>query len=289
MNYSKKTIDTLKILQKGEIEASLIYKNLSKRSIDMNREVLTQISTDELSHYYTYKHYTNIEVKPNLFRINFFIFISYIFGITFTMKFLENVEKQNRDYSYLIDEIKEMEEILNKEKLHEQQLISMINEERLNYMSSIVLGLNDALVELTGALAGFTLSIQNSNTIALLGLITGISAALSMASSEYLSSKSETQDTKDSLISATYTGIAYLVTVFLLITPYFIFSNYLIALLSTIIIGIVIIAIFNLYMSVCNEDNFKHRFLEMAIISLTVTVISFIIGFLVKTYLGLDI
>ena len=52
-------------------------------------------------------------------------------------------------------------------------------------------GLNDALVELTGALAGLTFAFKDSRTIALAGLITGISASFSMAASDYLSNKAD--------------------------------------------------------------------------------------------------
>ena len=51
---------------------------------------------------------------------------------------------------------------------------------RLEYMGSVVLGLNDALVEFTGALAGFTLALSDSRLTALTGSITGIAAALSI-------------------------------------------------------------------------------------------------------------
>ena len=51
----------------------------------------------------------------------------------------------------------------------------------------------------------------------------GISAALSMASSEYLSSKAEKSE--NGLKSSIYTGITYLLTVALLIAPYLIFRN----------------------------------------------------------------
>ena len=67
----------------------------------------------------------------------------------------------------------------------------MIREKQLDYVGSIVLGLNDALVELTGALAGLTLALQNTRLIAIAGLITAIAASFSMAASEYLSNKSD--------------------------------------------------------------------------------------------------
>ena len=84
----------------------------------------------------------------------------------------------------------------------------MLDEERLQYVGSVVLGMNDALVELTGSLAGFTFAMQNTRLIALAGLIIGISATFSMASSEFLSVKSEGRT--DALKSCLYTGIAYL-------------------------------------------------------------------------------
>ena len=105
-----------------------------------------------------------------------------------------------------------------KEEEHEKALISILDEDRLKYIGSMVLGLNDALVELTGSLAGFTFAMQNTKLIALSGLIIGISATFSMASSEFLSARSEGR--KDAFKSCLYTGIAYIITVILLILPY---------------------------------------------------------------------
>lgn len=94
---------------------------------------------------------------------------------------------------------------------------------RLSYMSSVVLGLNDALVEFTGALAGFTLALNEPRLVALTGSITGVAAALSMAASEYLSTKSDATGEKHPLRAALCTGTAYLVTVAILIIPYLLF------------------------------------------------------------------
>jgi len=165
----------------------------------------------------------------------------------------------------------------------------MLEEERLQYIGSMVLGLNDALVELTGTLAGLSLALRNTRIIALSGLITGISATLSMASSEFLSAKSEGQ--KDALKSSVYTGIAYLVTVALLIMPYMLFppEKYMHALFSMLIVVVLIIAAFNYYIAVAKNLSFKQRFVEMACISLTVAVLSFLVGLVVKNVLGVDI
>lgn len=88
----------------------------------------------------------------------------------------------------------------------------------------MVLGLNDALVELTGVLAGLTLALQNTRLVAMTGFITGIAASLSMSASEYLSAKSE-EGPQDPLKASIYTGSAYVLTVLFLIFPYLLFTN----------------------------------------------------------------
>ncbi|HOK42587.1 MAG TPA: VIT1/CCC1 transporter family protein [Thermoclostridium caenicola] len=152
----------------------------------------------------------------------------------------------------------------------------------------MVLGLNDALVELTGTLAGLTFALKNTRLIALSGLITGIAASLSMAASEYLSTRTE-QDSGRALKSSLYTGVTYIFTVAILVLPYLFLSNYVLSLVVTIIAAIIIILAFNFYISVAKDLPLKERFFEMAGISLGVAIISFGIGYLVRIFLGVDI
>lgn len=197
-------------------------------------------------------------------------------------------EKAQKAYAELIDLIPEARQILTDEEKHEDELLEMLDEESLNYAGSVVLGLNDALVELTGALAGLTFAFQNTQVIALAGLITGISAAFSMAASEYLSSKSEGGE-KSPVKSAVYTGIAYIITVAILILPYLIAKNYLVSLAWTIANAILVIAIFNFYISVARGFDFKKRFFEMSLISLGVALFSFVIGNIVRRVFGINV
>ncbi len=180
-----------------------------------------------------------------------------------------------------------LKKITRDEEQHELDLIDMMNEERLEYMGSVVLGLNDALVELTGALAGFTFALQNSRIIGVLGLITGIAASLSMGASEYLSAKHEQQ--KNAKRSAGYTAIAHIITVLFLILSFILIADPFVSLILTVFIAIAIIAMFNYYVSVAKDFSFKKRFIEMAGISLGVTGASFLIKILVKTTLGVGI
>ena len=198
-------------------------------------------------------------------------------------------ENAQSEYDLLAKEVEESVIVKQQEEEHEKALIEMLDEERLKYVGSMVLGLNDALVELTGSLAGFTFAMQNTKLIALSGLIIGISATFSMASSEFLSARSEGR--KDAFKSCLYTGIAYLITVVLLITPYLLLNNsqYLIALGAMIGVVLLIILVFTYYTSVAQDKPFKSRFLEMAIISVTVAVISFFVGVAAKALFGIDL
>ncbi|HPJ92908.1 MAG TPA: VIT1/CCC1 transporter family protein [Deltaproteobacteria bacterium] len=282
--------EKLLVFQKNEITEYHIYTRLAQRiTSEENSRVLKKIAHEELQHYRVWNSYTGQDVRPDRVKIWFYYLISMVFGFTFGIKLMERGEDTAQDsYHQLTGVIEEAEDIIREESEHEEALIQLLDEERLRYTGSMVLGLNDALVELTGALAGFTLALQDTKLIALTGSITGIAAALSMAASEYLSTKAEETD-KNPLKASTYTGIAYIMTVLVLIMPYLILSNYYICLGLTLSAAVLIIAFFNYYISVAKDLPFTSRFVEMAGLSLSVAGISFLIGFLLRTILGVDI
>lgn len=279
-------------VQRDEVESLRIYTRLAKKQKSKkNKQILEQIAKDEAGHYEMLQKITNTQVKPRLWRVALYVWISRILGLTFGLKLMELGEAGAQEsYKILEKDFPEVRKILEDEEKHEHDLIDMLSEAKLSYMGSVVLGLNDALVELTWALAGFTFAIQNSRTIALIGMITGISASFSMAASEFLSQRQEDgADLKEALTSSAYTGVAYIATVIFLITPYMLIENPFHALATTLLIALCIIAAFNFYISVAKDYIFKKRFAEMAAISLGVAIISFGIGWFVKTFLGLDV
>jgi VIT1/CCC1 family predicted Fe2+/Mn2+ transporter len=164
----------------------------------------------------------------------------------------------------------------------------MLDKERPRYAGSIGLGLNDALVEPTGELAGLTLALQNARLAAPASSITGIAAALSMAASTYLSTKHD-QTARNPLEALIYTGVTYIATVVVLILPYLILSNYYLSLACTLIEAVLIIAAFNYYVAVARSEPFRSRFLEMAGLSLSIAGFSFLVGLLMRTLFGVDI
>lgn len=290
MDISNQTRQLLITYQKNEITEHHIYCKLARhtKSLD-NRKVLEDIAADELRHYNEWKSFTQEEVKPDRLKILWYCFIERIFGLTFSVKLMERGEGDAQiTYGRLAAEIPQAKDIAEDENQHEDALLQMLNEERLRYTGSMILGLNDALVELTGALAGFIFALQNTKLVALTGSITGFAAALSMAASEYLSTKSE-ETNKNPLKASVYTGTAYIFTVILLILPYLLLDNHFLCLGCTLLSAIFIIAIFNFYISVAKDQCFRTRFLEMAGLSLGVALLSFAVGFVLREFIGIDV
>jgi VIT1/CCC1 family predicted Fe2+/Mn2+ transporter len=290
MDISKEIREKLLVYQRNEITEHHIYVRLARTvKSPENRRILQEIADDELRHYRDWRAYTQQDVEPDRLEIWKYFLISRVLGFTFGIKLMERGEESaQKDYEQLQGVIQEAEAIAREEGEHEDALIELLDEERLRYTGSMVLGLNDALVELTGALAGLTLALQNTKLIALTGSITGIAAALSMAASEYLSTKSE-EDDKDPVRAAIYTGSAYLVTVLILILPYLVLENFYVCLGCTLAAAVSIIAFFTYYISVAKDVPFKRRFLEMSGLSLGVAALSFFIGFIVRSFWGVDI
>lgn len=288
---SEKALSIIRKMQQSELTESVIYEKIAAFAKgEENKQTLLRLAREEKAHYEIWKKYTGETMKPERGKVFWYGLIARVLGFTFAVKLMENGEEgAQEEYELLAQEVAESVHIRQQEEEHEAALLEMLDEERLQYVGSMVLGLNDALVELTGSLAGFAFALQNTRLIALSGLIVGISATFSMASSEFLAARSEGRT--DALKSCAYTGTAYLVTVVLLILPYLLFgtTQYIPALICMLLTVILIIAGFTYYTSVAQGQAFKSRFLEMALISIGVAVISFVVGILAKKFLGVDL
>jgi VIT1/CCC1 family predicted Fe2+/Mn2+ transporter len=289
MDLSPEIYQELINAQKNEITEYHVYHNIAKTIKDPeNRRIIEEIGDDEKRHYEIWKGYTGKKVQPKRFLIWLYTTISRLFGFTFGFKLMElGEEKAQVNYEKIADAIPEARDVIHDENSHEDKLLEMLDEEALMYAGSVVLGLNDALVELTGALAGLTLAFRDVRAIALSGLVTGIAASLSMGASEFLSTSSEDTE-KNPVRAAIYTGIAYIITVALLILPYLLLNNKFIALGIALATSVIIIAAFNFYTSVARSEPFGKSFFRMAGISLGVATLSFFIGSLLNNWLGVD-
>lgn len=290
MRLSAEMKETVRKAQIDEETGSIIYGYLSGRQKDeKNRRVFSQMASDEKAHEAVWRGITGEQVKPRGIHILALKMLTAVLGFTFVVKMMQKDERVGQQrYEQMKRELPQAAKMMEDERSHEKVLYGMLDEERLHYVGAMVLGLNDALVELTGAIAGVTFALANTRLVAMTGIITGISATLSMAASNYLAERA--QGNAGALKSSAYTGAAYLITVALLVLPYLLFPPrmYAAAFAVMIVTVLLIILFFNYYISVAKEEPFFRRFLEMALISLSVAVISFVIGILAKNLLGIE-
>ena len=285
--------ELMKLVKKAQIDeeqGAILYAFMAKREKNEdNKKLLEKMSQDEKIHAEVWKSITKKNLKPNKFSILWFKILTVVMGFTFVVKTMQKKESLAQyGYEQMQNELPEAAKMLEDERRHEKELYNMLDEERLHYIGAMVLGLNDALVELTGAIAGVTFALANARLVALTGIITGVSATFSMAASNYLAERAD--NNPKALKSSIYTGVAYLITVVLLVLPYLLVPTNMYALAFAIMLATVILIImfFNFYISVAKEEPFLKNFATMAIISLSVAVISYIIGVLAKNLLGID-
>ncbi len=276
--------------QKTEITEHFIYDRLSKTVKGThNQEVLKRISGEELKHHNLCNYYTCLDVKPNRFKIWVYYIIAKIFGVTFGLKLMERSEERaHAAYQELARSIPEVENVVLDEERHGRELIDLIDDERLEYSNDIVRGLTVGLVEITGALAGFTFALQNRGVILATGIIIGVTLSLSLVGTEYVATKTSTS-IKNPLKSAIYAGLANIAVVVFLLLPYLIFANIYLSLGLMILNAIIVVFIFTYYMSVARDTSIIRLFLEMAAVSLGIAALAFGIGILARALFGIHI
>ncbi len=277
-------------MQRGEITEHFIYEKLAESVKDPhNRDVLRQIAKDELGHHDLWQQHTGEKPRPSRLKIWLYYLISRVFGITFGIKLMEEGEERAQAaYAEIAHFVPEASDIALDEHRHEQELVRLIDEERLRYAADVVRGLNVAIVELTGTLAGLTLALPDSGLIVLAGLITGTAMVLSVASTEYLGAKSGSGG-RSPFKAVLYGGLANIITFIFLLFPYFIFDNVYMSLGVMVGNAIIVVFLFSFYISVAREISFRRRFTEMALASLGVAALAFLIGYLARTFLHLHV
>ena len=156
-------------------------------------------------------------------------------------------------------------------------------EKEFNSKSAIILGMHDALVSLTGLIAGLCFVFADTDIIVISCIVSSITASLSMGAANYLAVKAVNKN--NSIHAALYTAAAYMATCVLLILPFFLFYNRALALLSVFFMVILIIYLFNFIFF--RKNQFYRHFYEMLAICFTVSIIAFAIGQSAKYFLGI--
>lgn len=275
---------TLKEFAQDEVLAYHLYNMISlEQTKDTHIGILTNIALQEKKHLGMLNELLEEKVDINSYskaKYLYYKIILKLFGVIFTLRLFEKRErKSHQKYAKYVNEFPIIEEIVAEEKKHEDKLDDILKDKKLLYASSIILGLNDALIEMSGAIAGFTFALAASKEIAIVSLIMGVAASLSMAASEYLSAKAD--DHAHPVRSAGYNFITYIVVVALLILPY-VFLDKFIALGVMISLVLLIIFVFNVYLSIAKKQSLLKNFLTMTVIAIGVASISFLIGLLIN-------
>lgn len=289
MNFTKEQIDAIVLRQQFEITEYHVYLQLANKAKDNEtKQKLQEIALCEKKHYDILKEFSGKEVSAKKEMIRLYTIMARVCGLHFTLHFMERGEEQAQEsYQQLLTIDPVFKQIQEEEEEHEHQLISMIDSNVMKYVGSFVLGLNDAIVEVTGTVAGLTMALGDTRLIGMVGLIGGIAAAMSMAGSEYLSTKEEGGENPRQ--ASLVTGIAYVSTVGLLIWPFFVMTSHFTALIVTLVCSVIVIALFNFYIAIAKNISFMSRFVEMTGISLGVAGVSFLIGEGISRALGISI
>lgn len=276
------------LYMQNELTEHVIYHQLALRERnEENRAVLERLSAQEKGHYEFWQSLApQVKIRPRPIAIFGFALMRTAFGVTFTTKFLEAHEqgavKTYEDVLAVIppEHKARLLQIIEDEKSHERSLLGQIKEKRVAYLSFIVLGLADAIVEITGVHAGF-LGVTGSTLIAgISGIIVGFAAAISMGSAAYLQAKQDPE--KSPIASAFTTGFSYLASVICLALPYFLLREMLAAFLVSASVGIILIGSFTYYGAIVFDRKFWHDFWEAVILMLGTALATYILGNIVS-------
>lgn len=288
---------------RDELLDHLAYGALARRQRDAaNKSLLHGFADQERVHSEFWARLAGdrlADVKVPRARLFGLLLLSRLLGFAFAIRQLERGEEETvARYEKMLsagvlDEgaAARLREILEEERSHERAVESRLSDERVAYLGSAVLGLNDALIELTGGLTGLVSSIGDPLVIGFSGLVVGLAASMSMAASNFLSvgfSGNAEGDRPRPMKAALYTGVAYLIVVLVLVAPFFVAERR-IALAAMWTVAVAIIAGFSYYSSVVLEASFRRLFLQMLLLGLGIAVITFAIGRTISGIFGISV
>jgi VIT1/CCC1 family predicted Fe2+/Mn2+ transporter len=263
----KKLQEVAKVRMSDEFSDYTLYDRLSKTvsSDSPFAEVLRELSATEHGHYDFWKKYVpNEEAKLGKLKLYWILFLRRFLGLTFATRYLDRHEsKVVAEYSGLEQLIPESDKaayhvMVEDEREHEKAFALKVESSAVRYIAFVVLGLADALVEISGIHAGF-LGLFDKTEIAGLAGVKG-----------------------SARLSAVYTGVSYFITAIILATPYFLTSNMIYALSASLTLAVVILVITTWYSIVIQQKPFFRDFIEILAILFATVIIVYALGYIVS-------
>jgi VIT1/CCC1 family predicted Fe2+/Mn2+ transporter len=256
--------------------------------------VLRQLSATERKHYEFWRRYVpNEEPRLDRIKVYWILLLRYVLGLTFASRYLDrheaSVVKEYKGLEGMIPESDRVpfDEMVADEQQHENEFAQKIETSAVRYISFVVLGLADALVEISGIHAG-SLGLYDRTEIAgLAGVVAGAAASLAMASAAFAQAKQGFHGS--ARLSAVYTGVSYFVSAVVLATPYFLTSSMVYALGASLSFAVVIVAFVTYYSTVISNRPFLRDFLEIVAIMFGATVALYFFGYFVGLRVGIRI
>jgi len=282
---------------KDEYMDYLVYSELAKSNKGKNHEfskIFSDLAITEKKHWDFWKKYSaSKEPRTSKWGARLIVLISLLFGTTFAIKFLEKHEagsiKKYRAVAHLIPEEDKtfFANMIIEEEKHEHDFRNDIQSSYIKYISFVILGLADAIVEISGIHAG-SLGIYDSTRLTgFAGIIAGAAASIAMASAAYAQAKQGFSGSAS--VSAAFTGVSYFVSAVVLATPYFLTENMITAVSASITFAVIILAVTNYYNSVISEKSFIRDFAEMVGITFGATIALYVLGQLIRSYFGITV
>lgn len=282
---------------RDELTDHTVYKRLSTLGIERNQEFrdnLVKLAATELGHYEFWKKYApDEEIRVDGMKVFVALLVRLLLGTTFAVRYLErNETKVIRRYKSVAHTIpaadaEGFQRMLSDEEDHERGFELKIQGGLIRYISFVVLGLADAVVEIAGIHAG-SLGIYNSTRLAgLAGVIAGAAASVAMSSAAYAQAKQGFQGS--ARLSAVYTGVSYFAAALILASPYFFTESMTLALGVSLFLAVLLVAFIVFYSAVISGKPFARDFLEITGIMFGATFALYVLGTLIRYFFGITI
>jgi len=278
-----------KVRMSDEFSDYTLYDRLSRTvsSDSPFREVLQSLSATEHRHFEFWRKYVPGE-EPKIAKLKLYwvLFLRKFFGLTFATRYLDrhetNVVKEYQGLARLIPGTDQpaYDEMVADEKEHEKAFALKVESSAVRYIAFVVLGLADALVEISGIHAGWLGLFEKTEIAGLAGVVAGGAASLAMASAAFAQAKQGFSGS--ARLSAVYTGVSYFITAIILATPYFLTSSMTLALGSSLTLAVAILAVTTWYSTVIQQKPFLRDFVEILAILFGTTILVFLLGALVS-------
>lgn len=274
-----------------------VYSRLA--SVERNgqrKETLQKLADVEKRHFsFWLQHAPGYRPSTSRVFLNLIVLCRLLFGVTFVVKTLEGHEKKTlEEYRLMVSRLEHnsvekqaIEKIISEEVEVERQLVGHIDESVVKYLGFMMLGVADAIIELTGVQTGF-LGVSSSTIVAgIAGLIVGCAAAVSMGAASYLQARQGVSESP--AVSGFVTGGIYMLTVITLVSPYFILRDMLYAFMLSILSAIVLTAFFTFFSTILQEKSFSKEFLINISILAAVAAGTYILGRALGELFGADV